>query len=117
MAGTLVINEGTCWLPAGWVYDSVLEDAGARLAGTSADLAERVLSATTSASIGYLEVGSWTREDLEAFAVAVRQGLDRVVRGGESSFHDPRFFDGYVRKVTELVAMLDAELASRGAVL
>jgi len=110
-----VVTDSVSWLPAGWVYDSVLEDAATQVAPHGADLADRLRSATTSSSVAYLDIRPWADADVAAFADAVQDGLDRVVHRGRAAFADPGFFDGYVAKVAQLASMLRDEVARRRA--
>jgi len=44
MAGTLEISDDLCWMPAGWVYDNVLERIAFTLKDKDAALASAVSS-------------------------------------------------------------------------
>jgi ribosomal protein S12 methylthiotransferase accessory factor YcaO len=53
-AGTLEVIEELCWMPAGWVFDTVLERMAVVLHPQEPALAERLLAARTEANSGYL---------------------------------------------------------------
>jgi hypothetical protein len=56
MAGTLEVTEELCWMPAGWVFDTVLEHMAAVLHPQEPALAARLLAARTEANGGYLDL-------------------------------------------------------------
>ncbi len=47
MAGTLEVTEELCWMPAGWVFDTVLERMAAMLHTQEPALAARLRAART----------------------------------------------------------------------
>ena len=56
MAGTLEVTEELCWMPAGWVFDTVLERMAAVLHTQEPALAARLRTARTEANGGYLDL-------------------------------------------------------------
>ncbi len=66
MAGTLEATDDLCWMPAGWVFDAVLERIAQVLHPQDPTLAAWLLAARTEASGGYLDLRDlegerWTR--------------------------------------------------------
>ena len=49
MARTLEVTEELCWMPAGWVFDTVLERMAAEIDPQEPALAARLLAARTKA--------------------------------------------------------------------
>ena len=56
MAGTLEVTDELCWMPAGWVFDAVLEHIAAELHTQDPELAAQLLDARTAANGGYLDL-------------------------------------------------------------
>lgn len=66
MAGTLEVTDELCWMPAGWVFDAVLERIARVLHPQDPELAAWLLAARTEAGGGYLDLRDlegerWTR--------------------------------------------------------
>jgi hypothetical protein len=106
MAGTLIVNEGSIWMPPGWIFDNVLSDLAAELQQRLPALAARLLDGRTDRSVGYLDCASLDPAALRELLHAAERVLDRTLTAGAGSFHDPSGFPGYVRNVRDLVALL-----------
>jgi hypothetical protein len=51
MAGTLEVTEELCWMPAGWVFNTVLERMAAVLHPQEPTQAAQLLAARTEATV------------------------------------------------------------------
>ena len=106
MAGTLIVNEGSIWMPPGWIFDNVLADLAAELQQRLPALAARLLDGRTDRSVGYFEGTSLDQAALRELLQAAERVLDGTLAAGARSFHDPSGFPGYVRHVRDLIALL-----------
>jgi hypothetical protein len=109
MAGTLEIRDDLCWMPAGWVFDNLLE----RAAQAEPELKEALLGALTEGGAGYLDMRGWSPTRVRRLKSAVRQVRDEVERGGAGAFANPQFFPGFLRQVDELLDLLTQALGER----
>ena len=64
MAGTLEVTDELCWMPAGWVFDTVLERIASELHTQAPELADQLLAACTEAGGGYLDLRHRDRRTL-----------------------------------------------------
>lgn len=108
MAGTLEISDDLCWMPAGWVYDSVLERIAFFLTEKDASLATLLLQSTRDANGGYADLRSCDATQLSKLAQAADAAFAQVGREGPMSFHDPTAYAGFVDQFRKLLEMLHA---------
>ena len=78
MAGTLEVTEELCWMPAGWVFDTVLERMAAELHPQEPALAARLLAARTEANGGYLDLRDVDLETLVLLVHAADRAYGRI---------------------------------------
>ena len=86
MAGTLEVTEELCWMPAGWVFDTVLERMAAEIHPQEPALAARLLAAR-----------AWHQHSLRdcsrscnSSAACCRLGRRPVWRSGSGNSHANR---------------------------
>jgi hypothetical protein len=112
MAGTLVLADDLCWMPAGWVYDQVLERVAGGLQAANPELAGALLRATTEANGGYLDLRAAPATTLAALVRAVDEALLQVEKHGSGAFERPEFYPGFVRQFQALANLLRARQAA-----
>jgi hypothetical protein len=78
MAGTLEVTEELCWMPAEWVFDTVLERMAAKLHSQKPALAARLLAARTEANGGYLDLRDTDLDTLELLVHAAERAYGRI---------------------------------------
>ena len=113
MAGTLEVTEELCWMPAGWVFDTVLERMAAVLHSQEPVLAERLLTARTEANGGYLDLRDLERETLALLLNAADSAYSHLKREGAQAFAAPAFYEGLLMQLQQLRDMLQAGCKAR----
>jgi hypothetical protein len=113
MAGTLVINDKSDWLPAGWVFDNVLEAISAEIRTQDPSLAELLNNSRTTVSQGYLDLRQQPIEIFQRITMGAEQALAKVRLQGSESFADTEFYRGYLTQLECLCRLLHAD--PRGA--
>jgi hypothetical protein len=115
MAGTLEVTEELCWMPAGWVFDTVLEHLAAELHSQAPALAARLLAARTEVNGGYLDLRD---SDPDAFVLLVHAAESAYSRiKGERAQGDvaPAFTEGLLAQLHQLRDLLHAGQKARMA--
>lgn len=112
MAGTLEITDRLCWMPAGWVYDNALRGMAEHV---SDELRERLLRSLTDVNGGYLDLQAASPAEIHAVRLALQVYIDKVEEAGPAATHNPEFFDGYLRQLQQLEAMLGFRLSEASA--
>ena len=113
MAGTLEVTEELCWMPAGWVFDTVLERLAVELRSQNAELAEQLLAARTEANGGYLDLRDMDRETLGLLVKAADIAYGRIKQEGAQGVTAPEFYEGLLQQVQQFRDMLRAGHHSR----
>lgn len=113
MAGTLEVTEELCWMPAGWVFDTVLERMAAVLHPEEPALAERLLAARTEANGGYLDLRDMDLETLILLFNAADRAYGRIKGEGAQGFAAPEFYEGLLTQLQQLRDMLHAGQKAR----
>jgi len=113
MAGTLEVTEELCWMPAGWVFDTVLERLAAVLYTQEPGLAERLLAARTEANGGYLDLRDLELETVVRLLNAADSAYSRLTREGAQGFAAPEFYEGLRTQLQQLRDMLQAGCKAR----
>lgn len=113
MAGTLEVTEELCWMPAGWVFDTVLERIAAVLRPQEPTLAERLLAARTEANGGYLDLRDMDQETLVLLLNAADSAYSRIKREGAQGCAAPEFHEGLLTQFQQLRDMLHAGRKAR----
>ena len=110
MAGTLVLSEDLCWMPAGWIYDNALEGVAAIVCDEYSELQNRLLSSLTDANGGYLDLQSSAKEELQTILKAISTFIRKTVEAGPEGMHEASFYDGYVVQLGELEKLLGQQI-------
>jgi hypothetical protein len=113
MAGTFVISDDACWIPAGWVHNKVMELVANELAAEHPLVEKQMLDARTSVSVGYVDLRTSGDAEFRAVVNAADAALAKIEKAGPTVLHDPSFFPGFVERVHELQRMLQTELSER----
>jgi len=106
MAGTLIINARADWLPAGWLFDSVLDGIASRVATARPDLARSLRDARTEGGSGYLDMTDWSATLVAGVLEAAVTHRRRTQSAGARAFHDPSFFPAYLSHLDDLIEKL-----------
>ena len=106
MAGTLEISDDLCWMPAGWVYDNVLERLASNVKDKDASLASLLLQSRTGENGGYCDLRGCAANELLMLEQAAADAYAQVKREGPSPFHDPSSYPGFLEQFRTLREML-----------
>jgi hypothetical protein len=106
MAGTLEVTEDLCWMPAGWVFDNVLERIAEVLYPQDAALAELLLASRTDANGGYLDLRDMNLETLGLLLETANIAYGCLARAGVQECASPEFYAGLLTQFQELCDML-----------
>ena len=112
MAGALEISDTACWMPAGWVYDNILEAVAAELQKSNSEFASQLRSFQTDKG-GYGDLRSSSEKEIRSFARAAKLVLAAKRASGSEAFFKPDFFPGFVTQFEELIAMLEADIRNK----
>ena len=113
MAGTLEVTEALCWMPAGWVFDTVLERMAAVLYTQEPGLAECLLAARTEFNGGYLDLRAMELETWVLLLNAADSAYSRIKREGAQVGVAPEFYEGLLKQFQQLRDMLQAGRKAR----
>jgi hypothetical protein len=116
MAGTLEVTHALCWMPAGWVFDNVLENVALFVGSTNPSLASRLFEARTTMGRGYLDLRNASAEELATVLGGVDSYLESAQEAGAGAFHDAAFFSGFVQQLQCLRTMLETALEERSRI-
>lgn len=108
MAGTLEVTDKLCWMPAGWVFDIVLERIASELSGQDAVLAEQLLAARTEANGGYLDLRTRDKKTREVLLKAADIAYDHLKREEAAGSTTLRFHEGLLHQFQQFRDMLHA---------
>lgn len=108
MAGTLEVTEELCWMPAGWVFDTVLERLATVVAPQDSALAARLLAARTEAGGGYLDLRDLELERWVRLAQAAEHVYQHLTQDEGPEGMAPAFAAGLRTQVQQLREMLQA---------
>ena len=100
-------------MPAGWVFDTVLERLAAVLHTQEPALAERLLAARTEANGGYLDLRAIELETLVLLFNAADSAYSRLKREGAQGFAAPEFYEGLLTQLQQLRDLLHAGRKAR----
>jgi len=115
MAGTLEVTEELCWMPAGWVFDTVLERMAAVLHPQAPALAARLLAARTEANGGYLDLRDIDLETLVLLLHAADSAYGCIKGGRTQGDAAPAFSEGLLTQLQQLRDLLQAGQKARMA--
>ena len=113
MSGTMALTEDLCWMPPGWFYDPILERMATRLAKSHPELHDTLLISRTFINGGFLDLRKADINILQTLLAAARETEAEFVAGGAKSVAFPEAFDGFMKRLAELVAMLEQAIAER----
>jgi hypothetical protein len=106
MAGTLEVTEDLCWMPAGWVFDNVLERIAEVLYPQDSTLAELLLASRTDANGGYLDLRDVNLETLSLLLETADIAYDCLARAGVQECASQEFYAGLLTQFQTLCDML-----------
>jgi hypothetical protein len=106
MAGTLEVTEDLCWMPAGWVFDNVLERIADVLYPQDSTLAELLLASRTEANGGYLDLRNVNLETLSLLLETANIAYGCLARAGVQEDASPEFYTGLLTQFQDLCNML-----------
>lgn len=113
MAGTLEISDELCWMPAGWVYDNVLERMASSLKDNDVSLAGILLQSRTDENGGHCDLRMCDASQFLKLVQAADDAYAQVESEGAGSFHDPASYPGFVDQFRRLREMLYARQQKR----
>lgn len=106
MAGTLEVSDELCWMPAGWVYDGILERIASAIKADRPSIADTLLRARTGENGGYLDLRPLRARDLCEIEHAADAAYTLAEGEGPSSFRMPGHYDGFMQQFRALREML-----------
>lgn len=112
MSGTLVIDENVAWMPAGWVYNGVLEGIAQALDERYAGLRQFLLEAQTEYR-GYCDIQSLTADDFNIVLEAAGRAYLKAAEEGPDGFQDPKWYGPFIKHFGALIEMLRADPRAR----
>ncbi|KAA0135389.1 hypothetical protein FYZ48_18950 [Gimesia chilikensis] len=110
MAGTLVLSQDLCWMPAGWIYDAALEHLAVLLNEQDEKLSELFRNSLMEVNGGFLSLEEAPIADLKLIENALGTMIEMVKTAGPDAMFYPKFFDGYVNHLEELGRLLAQRL-------
>ena len=113
MAGTLEVTEDLCWMPAGWVFDNVLERMADVLHPQDSALAELLLASRTDANGGYLDLRDMNSETLGLLLETANIAYGCLAREGAQGGASPEFSAGLLAQFQDLCDMLHTAQQAR----
>ena len=113
MSGTLEINEKATWMPAGWIFDRVLELLAEELKSADRALATALLDSRTEVT-GYCDLRQLERTKFRLIAEATERAYARFEATGPTAFHDPAFYSGCLKHFRTLRDMLKRDARAAG---
>jgi hypothetical protein len=101
-------------MPAGWVFENVLELVAAKLGVDDPSLGETFLEARTHVGIGYLDLSELDEGQFRLVIEAAETAYEQVVQEGPGAFHDPSFYPAFAERFSEWKALLRSDRRSNG---
>lgn len=108
MAGTLQVNERSVWMPAGWIFNNVLERIALRLESDDEPLATMVFDSLGPLP-GHLDLCLESADRVRRFAIAAEEVSRRADDAGATAFPDQAFFEPFQRELRLLLQLLHAD--------
>jgi hypothetical protein len=104
MSGVLVVSEGVAdWFVANWLYEAVLSDIKSMLMPGATRSA---LEAGMEPNMKYLDLGSWSHEQISELLRAAEQAHAEAERLGPARLRDPSFYPAFLAAFGELLGLL-----------
>jgi hypothetical protein len=108
MAGTLDINDSAVWMPAGWVFDGVMELVASELQKEDPSLAAALLAARTQTD-GYGDLRPLNPSRFRSLLRAAEIAFKRHEEQGPSAFHEPSFYSGFNKNFNQFIRLLRSD--------
>lgn len=112
MSGTLVVDDNVAWMPAGWVYNGVLERIAQALDERYAGLRQFLREAQTEYR-GYCDIQSLNVDDFNVVLEAAARAYLKTANEGAAAFRDPKWYGPFVKHFGGLVEILRADPRAR----
>jgi hypothetical protein len=112
MSGTLVIDEKVAWMPAGWVYNGVLEQIAQSLDERYAGIRQFLLEARTEFR-GYCDIQSLNIDDFNIVLEAAGRAYLKAANAGPEGFRDPKWYGPFIKHFGGLIEMLRGDPRAR----
>jgi hypothetical protein len=112
MSGTLVVDEKVSWLPAGWVYDGVLELVAQALDEHQAELRQFLTDAQTYRR-GYCDIQALGIDQYNIVLEAAGRAYMKAANDGPGAFRDPKAYAPFIKHFGVLIEMLRADPRAR----
>ncbi len=113
MSGLLKIRNDSKWMPAGWVFDNVLERIATELETIDPALSATLLEATTDNGIGYCDLCSLDSEQFCTLIQAMERAYDKSIVEGAASFYKPEYYPPFISVFAELKTLLLSDARSQ----
>ncbi len=94
MSGSRELPDELCWMPAGWVYDDVLDRLAQELETELPAISHMLLQAKPETNGGYLDLIHISVDELLALERAAERAYERLEMDGPSCFSVPSFYAG-----------------------
>jgi hypothetical protein len=108
MAGTFKINEQVVWMPAGWVFDGILELIAVEIENQDVNLAA-LLSQARADGAKYGDLRKIGADQFNLLLRSTERAYAKALEAGPSHFHDPRYYAGFSEHFKILVDLLRAD--------
>ena len=108
MAGTLEINEHVAWMPAGWVFDGVLELIASEIGTDNAELAA-ILNQARAVGIQYGDLRGIGSDQFGALLRSAERAYAKALARGPSGFNNPIFYGGFMTHFESLMEVLRSD--------
>lgn len=108
MSGTLVVDDKVAWMPAGWVYNGVLERIARALDEPHGSIRQFLIEAQTEYR-GYCDVKSLSTEDFNILLQAAASAYLKAAQDGPEAFRDPKWYGPFIKHFGGLIEILRAD--------
>jgi hypothetical protein len=113
MAGTLRINDNAVWMPAGWIYDGILDLIAAQVANEDPALAETLRKARTEAT-GYHNLRTLDKDSFLLLLRGTERAYAKALSQGAQAFHDRSMYPSFIKHFDTLRGSLKADPRAAG---
>jgi hypothetical protein len=101
------IRDDVNWMPAGWVFDSVLERIATELEKIDHNLSTTLLDAMAdNHGIGYCDLSSLDSEQFCTLIKAMEYAYEKSIVEGSDCFYKPEYYPPFISVFGELKALL-----------
>jgi hypothetical protein len=102
MSGIMKIRDDAKWMPAGWVFDRVVERIATELENTNRDLSITLLDTMTTNGMGYCDISSLNSEEFLVVVEAIKRAYEKSKVEGAQSFYNPQYYPPFLSAFGEL---------------